>query len=238
LGYVFEAIRRTRLALQGRVPLFGFVGAPFTLMAYAVEGGGSKTYAKVKSFLYNHPEASHKLLQTFTDVCVEFLLEQVRAGAQLAQVFDSWAGELSPADFKTFALPYLKQIATRVRAGLPSVTSAYVPLVVFARGAHYALNDLNSSGFDVVSLDWTMTAPVARQQCQLTLQGNLDPCLLFAPEQKLRQEIRGMIDSFGTSKYIVNLGHGMLPEHKPEAVAILVDEVHSYSKKLIAEQKQ
>ena len=248
LGYVMEAIRRTRLALQGRVPLIGFVGAPFTLMAYAVEGGGSKTYAKVKSFLFRHPEASHKLLQTFTDVCVDFLVEQVHAGVQMAQVFDSWAGELSPAQFAEFSLPYLVQIARRVRIALdaprtPSAAHApvqlpYVPLIVFAKGAHFGLEQLSRAGYDVVSLDWTMAPAVARAAVQdrVTLQGNLDPCTLFAPEATLRSEARAMIDAFGTQRYIVNLGHGMLPEHSPDAVAALVDEVHSYSERKIAEE--
>eukprot|EP00455_Lapot_gusevi_P000742 TRINITY_DN1032_c0_g2_i7.p1 TRINITY_DN1032_c0_g2~~TRINITY_DN1032_c0_g2_i7.p1 ORF type:complete len:401 (+),score=102.20 TRINITY_DN1032_c0_g2_i7:55-1257(+) len=243
LGYVFDAIRLTRHALQGKVPLIGFCGAPFTIMSYMIEGGGSKTYSKVKTWLYRYPDASHALLQRVTDISVDYLIAQAQAGAQLLQVFDSWAGELSPEAFDTFALPYLRQIATRVAQGLAALkqhddsesAEHNVPLIVFARGAHYALESLSDAGYQVMSLDWTVTPASARTRVQgkVALQGNLDPCILYAPEEVIRAEARKMVDAFGTQGWIANLGHGMLPDHQPEAVGYLVDEIHSYSRSLI-----
>lgn len=211
LGYVYEALTLTRRQLGGRVPLFGFVGAPWTLMAYMIEGGGSKTLSKAKAWLYKWEAESHKLLQIITDVIVQFLVGQVRAGAQMLQVFDSWAGELSPKDFNTFSLPYMRQIATRVKAELGDRA---VPMMVFARGAHYALESLVDSDFDGMSLDWTIDPAQARSRsaCKKVLQGNADPCLLYGPKETIHSRVREMLTGFGPkSKYIANLGHGMYP---------------------------
>ncbi len=223
LGYVFEALTTTRRLLDGRVPLIGFCGAPWTLMAYMIEGGGSKTFARSKTWLYRHPDASRKLLARTTGVLVDFLVGQIDAGAQLVQVFDSWAGLLAPEAFETFALPYLRQIAQAVGAARPGV-----PKIVFAKGAHYALEALAGAGFDVVGLDWTMDPRAARQRVGegFALQGNLDPCALYADPATIRSEVRRMLDAFGPTGHIANLGHGLHPTHDPERVRAFIDAVH------------
>ncbi|KAJ3300183.1 hypothetical protein HDV03_002368 [Kappamyces sp. JEL0829] len=211
LSYVYDAITLTRQRLDGRVPLFGFAGAPWTLMAYMVEGGGSKNLSKAKSWLLNHPKESHELLQRITDVLVAFLIGQVKAGAQILQVFESSGGDLSPGDFVKFSLPYLKQIAVKVKKSLKDI-DLDVPMCVFARGSHYALEDLDKTEYDMVSLDWTMNPRTSRAAVKTkALQGNADPCLLFAPPETIRKTVKEMMAAFGSAKYVANLGHGMLP---------------------------
>eukprot|EP00946_MAST-07B_sp_MAST-7B-sp1_P002790 g2790.t1 len=170
LGYVFDAINLVRQQSLGKVPVIGFCGAPWTLMAYMVEGGGTKTFHKSKPWLYNHPEASHKLLGAIADLCVTYLIGQVRAGAHMLQVFDSWGGQLGPALFAEFSLPYLRQIATGVKAALAADSSLPapndVPMTIFAKGAYWALEDLARSDFDVLGLDWTMDPTATRRLVQ------------------------------------------------------------------------
>ena len=227
LGHVFEALTVTRRQLNGRVPLIGFSGAPWTLMAYMVEGGGSKSYRHARAWLYEHPEASKALLQRITDVVVEYLVKQVDAGAQMLQVFDSWAGLHGPETFRTFCLPYLEEIATRFKREHPDV-----PIVVFAKGAHYGLNALADTDYDVISLDWTMDPKSARRTVgdRAVLQGNLDPCALYAAPDALRREVQHMLAGFGPHQHIANLGHGMLPDHDPEHAGVFVDAVHEHSR--------
>lgn len=226
LDYVFDALTLTRQRLAGRVPLIGFCGAPWTLMAYMIEGGGSKTFARSKAWLFRHPEASRHLLQAITDVCVDYLIQQIDAGAQAVQVFDSWAGLLSPAEFETFALPYLRQIAEKVQRAHPDV-----PRIAFAKGAHYALPALSKSAYDVISLDWTMDPRAARDAVggRMALQGNLDPCALYAPPTTIRREVERMLTAFGPRGHIANLGHGMHPDHDPEHARAFIDAVHDVS---------
>ena len=233
LGYVFDAIRVTRNDLEGCVPLIGFSGAPWTLMAYMVEGGGSKSFSRARSWLHLEPRASHRLLDQLTDVVIEYLLGQIQAGAQMIQLFDSWAGLLGPDMFRRFELPQLRRIASALKAAHPEV-----PLTVFARGAHYALEDLVESDYDVISLDWTIDPAQARVRTQerITLQGNMDPAVLFATENVIRSEVRRMIDGFGVQQYIANLGHGMMPEHDPDRAAVFVEAVHSISSQLAESQ--
>jgi uroporphyrinogen decarboxylase len=226
LGHVFDALTVTRNQLDGRVPLIGFAGAPWTLMAYMVEGGGSKSYRHARAWLYEHPEASKALLQRITDVVVEYLVKQVDAGAQMLQVFDSWAGLHGPETFRTFCLPYLEEIATRFKREHPDV-----PIVVFAKGAHYGLDALADTDYDVISLDWTMDPKSARRTVgdRAVLQGNLDPCALYAAPDALRREVQHMLAGFGPHQHIANLGHGMLPDHDPEHAGVFVDAVHEHS---------
>jgi uroporphyrinogen decarboxylase len=229
LGHVFEALTVTRHELDGRVPLIGFSGAPWTLMAYMIEGGGSKSYRSARKWLYRHPEASKALLQRTTDVIVDYLIQQVEAGAQMLQVFDSWAGLHGPETFRTFCLPYLAEIAEEVSAAHPDV-----PLVVFAKGAHYALDALADTEYDVISLDWTMDPEAARDTVgnRAVLQGNLDPCALYAPPDALRREVQHMLAGFGPHNHIANLGHGMLPDHDPHHARVFVDAVHDHSESM------
>ena len=247
LQYVFDAITLTRQKLDGKVPLLGFTGAPWTLMSYMIEGGGSKTQSKAKRWLYTHPAASHKLLQMLTDVNIEYLVQQVKAGAQMLQVFESHAEYLGEDLFNEFALPYLKQISQKVKEKLASLGLDVVPMVswsavasalagqpnlftfqtVFAKGGHYALESLNDSGYDVIGLDWTMDPKKARTRTSLTLQGNLDPCALYAPKKDLEAMVKKMGAKFGKTKWIANLGHGIYPDMDPESMETLVNAVHS-----------
>ncbi|CAN2390483.1 Uroporphyrinogen decarboxylase, partial [Pristimantis euphronides] len=182
LGYVFRAINLTRHKIAGQVPLIGFSGAPWTLMTYMIEGGGSNTMSKAKRWLYQNPDASHQLLRQLTDVIVDYLVGQVAAGAQALQVFDSHAGCLGPQQFADFSLPYLREISRRVKQKLNVEGLEQVPMIVFAKDAHYALEDLSQSGYEVVGLDWTIRPQEAREKTgkRVTLQGNLDPCALYA----------------------------------------------------------
>lgn len=229
LGHVFEALRLTRRRLDGRVPLIGFSGAPWTLMAYMVEGGGSKSYRRARSWLYEHPEASKEVLQRTTDVVIAYLKRQIDAGAQMLQVFDSWAGLHGPETFRAFCLPYLDRIATEVKS-----EHGDVPLVVFAKGAHFGLDALAETAYDAISLDWTMDPAAARADVgdRVVLQGNLDPCALYAPPEALRREVQHMLAAFGPQHHIANLGHGMLPDHDPEHAGVFVNAVHEQSEQM------
>ncbi|XP_063226894.1 uroporphyrinogen decarboxylase isoform X3 [Bacillus rossius redtenbacheri] len=228
LGYVARAITLVRHRLEGRVPLVGFSGAPWTLMAYMVEGGGSKTQSRAKAWLYRHPEASARLLGLLTDVVVDYLVMQAEAGAQLLQVFESNAEYLGPDTFREFALPCIRQVSERVRAGLAQRGLPPVPMTIFAKGAHYALQELAGSGYEVVGLDWTVDPGVARAAVGpgVTLQGNLDPCALYAPVESVRERGAALVRSFGRQRYIANLGHGMYPDMDPASVQALVEGVH------------
>ncbi len=226
LQYVFDALTLTRRRLQGRAALIGFAGAPWALMAYMIEGGSSKNFKTAKSWLFRHPEAAHELLQALTDVVARYLEHQVRAGAQAVQVFDSWAGLLGPREFRTFILPYLRQIAEHLEQTHPET-----PRIIFAKGAHYALQDLAGAGYHVISIDWTMDPGRARRAVgtDITLQGNLDPSVLYAQPEDIRKHVRRMLDGFGARRHIANLGHGMHPGHDPDHVRVLVEAVREYS---------
>ncbi|XP_064415820.1 uroporphyrinogen decarboxylase isoform X1 [Latimeria chalumnae] len=232
LGYVFDAITLTRHQLEGKVPLIGFSGAPWTLMAYMIEGGGSKTMSNAKRWLYSSPEASHRLLRLLTDTIVEYLVGQVAGGAQALQLFDSHAGFLGPQQFTEFALPYIRDIAKGVKDGLKAASLDTVPMIIFAKDAHYALEELSESGYEVVGLDWTIHPGVARERTgnRVTLQGNMDPCALYAPKEKISEIVRKMVTEFGVQRYIANLGHGMYPDMDPEHVAAFVEAVHTHSR--------
>ncbi|XP_014681397.1 PREDICTED: uroporphyrinogen decarboxylase-like isoform X2 [Priapulus caudatus] len=231
LGYVFDAITLTRHRLEGRVPLIGFTGAPWTLMSYMIEGGGSTTMSKAKSWLYRYPAESHKLLQLITDVCIDYLVGQMQAGAQMLQVFESHAGILGPGLFAKFSLPYIRQISRGVKEKLSSRKLDTVPMIIFAKDAHFGLEDLSQSGYEVVGLDWTLRPQHARARtgANVTLQGNLDPCALYAPEVELVALVKAMLEKFGTQRYIANLGHGIYPDMDPERVKTLIDAIHSHS---------
>lgn len=231
LGYVADAIQLTVERLAGRVPLIGFCGAPWTLAAYMIEGSGSKSFSRARSWLYRHPDELVGLLDRLADVSIEYLDMQIRAGANLLQVFDSWAGMLGPREFERFALPTLQRIRREIGQRHPDV-----PVVVFAKGAHYALNDLAEAGFNVVSLDWTMDPRQARKEVgpNVALQGNLDPALLYAEPEVIRARVRDMLAAFGPVGHIANLGHGMHPDHNPDHAGAFIDAVHEVSEELIA----
>jgi uroporphyrinogen decarboxylase len=236
LKYVYDAITLTRRQLDGKVPLLGFVGAPWTLMAYMIEGKGSKTQSQAKKWLYQHPIQSHELLELLTKVIVNHLVEQVKAGAQMVQVFDTSAGYLPQQMFDQFSKPYLLKIATQVKETLKSLDIEPVPMVVFAKDAHYSLEDLGKSRdfYDIVSLDWTMDPKKSRQRVGdgITLQGNLDPCALYSDADTIDYLVENMVTEFGTRSYIANLGHGIYPDVKPEAMNTFVNAVHKHSRAL------
>jgi uroporphyrinogen decarboxylase len=223
LQYVYDAIRLTKNALNGRVPLIGFAGAPFTILCYMVEGKGSKTFDKAKEFCFAQPELAHQLLNKITDVTVEYLKRQVKAGADVLQVFDSWSGLLSPQDFRIFSQPYLEKISDAL--------SPLSPVILFPKGSWYALNDLSKSSASGLGIDWCVSPEMARKMTDssITLQGNFDPSRLLLPAAEIKKEVKKMIDAFGTQRYIANLGHGVLPHIPVGNVKAFVEAVKSYS---------
>jgi len=236
LKYVFDAITLTRHRLEGKVPLLGFSGAPWTLMAYMIEGKGSKTQSQAKKWLYQNPYESHELLSLLSGVITDYLVEQVKAGAQMLQVFDTSAGYLPQNMFEIFAQPYLLKIATDVKEKLRALDIEPVPMTVFAKDAHYAIEGLgqNKSIYDVVGLDWTISPKKARAavSADTLLQGNLDPCALYADADYIDYLVSEMVQEFGTKNYIANLGHGIYPDMKPESMNTFVNAVHKHSKRL------
>ena len=217
LSYVYEAITLTRKKLDGRVPLFGFCGAPWTLLCYMVEGGGTKLFKESKTWIYRYPDASKRLLHKLSELCVEHLLYQVRAGAQIVQVFDSWAGELSPSAYREFALPALRYISSNLPVKLRKMDLELVPMICFAKGAWYAFDDLCNSGYQVVGLDWlyspTEAVKIAKAvpEGRVCLQGNMDPGVLYGGREAITKGVEEMVEGFwgdGEQGWIANLGHG------------------------------
>ena len=222
LKYVLDALALTKKELSGRVPLIGFAGAPWTILCYMVEGKGSKTWDKAKQFAYTQPQLAHRLLQKITDITIQYLIAQTKAGADTVQVFDSWAGSLSPADFKTFAQPYLLQIADALQP--------HAPVILFPKGTWYALEDLSKSSASGIGIDWCVDPKRARELTgnNITLQGNFDPAKLLAPIPQIKQWVKEMIDGFGTQSYIANLGHGITPNVPVDHARAFVDAVKEY----------
>ncbi|GAB4034019.1 uroporphyrinogen decarboxylase [Spirosoma gilvum] len=227
LGYVLDAIKLTKKELNGRVPLIGFAGAPFTIFCYMTEGKGSKTFSIAKKLLYTDPDFAHALLQQITDSTIGYLQAQIRAGADLVQIFDSWAGILSPEQYRTFSLPYIKQICDLI-TGAPDrgTPDRDVPITVFAKGAYFARQEIGQLSCDVVGLDWNMDPHESRQLIpDRVLQGNLDPCVLYADFAQIRAEVKRMFDGFGHQHYIANLGHGIYPDTDRDKARCFVDSV-------------
>ena len=222
LRYMYDALRLTKKELNGRVPLIGFAGAPWTILCYMVEGKGSKTWDKAKQFAYTQPALAHQLLDKITTITISYLIEQVKAGADTVQVFDSWAGSLSPRDFKNFAQPYLFRIASALKT--------YAPVILFPKGSWYALEDITGSDASGVGIDWCITPQLARQMTNnsITIQGNFDPAMLLAPIPEIQQAVKEMIDAFGPQRYIANLGHGITPNVPVDHARAFVDAVKSY----------
>ena len=223
LSYVFDALRLTKKELNGRVPLIGFAGAPWTLLCYMVQGKGSKTFDAAKAFCFTQPKAAHHVLQMITDTTITYLKKQVEAGADVVQIFDSWGGLLSPPDFETFSLRYIRQIVQALKD--------YCPTIVFAKGAWFALSDMSQTGASGLGIDWCITPQQARAWAgdNVTLQGNFDPAKLLSPIPEIRKAVHEMIDAFGTTRYIANLGHGILPNIPVENAKAFVDAVKEYA---------
>jgi uroporphyrinogen decarboxylase len=221
LWYVFEALKQTKAGLGGRVPLIGFAGAPWTILCYMVEGRGSKTFSESRKLLYTQPLLAHQLLQRITDVTISYLKGQIAAGADALQLFDSWAGILGEDQYREFGLRYIEQICAALQE---------VPLTVFSKGAIASLPEIAQLPCTTIGLDWNMSVPVARSlvQEQKTLQGNLDPCVLYGSAQLIEQETKKMLNSFKSQRHIVNLGHGVYPDIDPEMVKVFINTVKNY----------
>ena len=223
LGYVLDAVKMTQQALNERVPLIGFAGSPWTLLCYAVQGQGSKNFDIAKGFCFSQPEAAHALLQKITDTTIAYLKEKVKAGVHAVQVFDSWGGLLSPEDYNIFSWPYIQQIIDALKEE--------IPVIVFGKGCWFALHEMGRSGASALGVDWTCTARNARYLSggQITLQGNFDPSRLLSPIPEIKAGVHKMINEFGKDKYIVNLGHGILPNIPVDHAKAFVDAVKEYT---------
>ncbi len=225
LNYVMQAIDRTVKALDGSVPLIGFSGSPWTVATYMVEGQSSKTFEVIKTMMYRSPDVLHKLLQKLTDVTVEYLNAQVKAGARVLMVFDSWGGVLSPACYQQFSLSYMTQIANRVER---MHNGHQIPLVFFSKGCGLYLDAMASSGCDALGIDWTMDLEKARRQVgdSVALQGNLDPFALFASPEKVQEMATNILKSYQSDTgHVFNLGHGISKDTPVESVSALVEAV-------------
>ena len=217
LDYVIQAIKLAKKGLNNRVPLIGFAGAPWTLMAYMVEGSGSKTFSQAKKFLYQQPALAHQLLDKITQSTIQYLKAQVAAGADMIQLFDSWAGVLGQDKYNEFSLKYISQICDAI--------APLAPVTVFAKDAHFALADMSKLNCNTIGLDWTINPQDARIIIghEKTLQGNADPCMLYANEKTIELEAKKMIQAFGKQRYIANLGHGLYPDTDKNKVKYFID---------------
>ena len=222
LNYVMEGIEQTLSGLENRVPLIGFAGAPWTILCYMVQGQGSKNFDKAKAFCFEQPEAAHKLLDKITQTTIAYLKAKVRAGVHVVQLFDSWGGMLGPEDFNTFSWNYSQQIVDAL--------SEEVPVIMFAKGCWFALQDMAKSSASALGIDWTCSARNARYLTggQITLQGNFDPTRLLSPISEIELHVKKMIDAFGTQNYIANLGHGILPNVPVAHAQAFVNAVKQY----------
>lgn len=226
LKYVLDAVSLTKKELQGRVPLIGFAGSPWTIMTYMVEGGGSKNFSEIKKFIYNQPEAAHKLLDKIANNTANYLSAKVEAGVNAVQIFDTWGGILSQDDFYEFSLRYIEQIISKIKRNAE-------PIIVFAKGVHHSLDKLASCGADVLGIDWIMNLGEVKSKIgnKVALQGNLDPTILYAPKEKIKAEALKVLQSYGNGNgHIFNLGHGILPDVPPENAKYLVDVIKEESR--------
>lgn len=224
LSFVYDAVKKIRKALDNKVPLIGFAGAPFTLASYLIEGGGSRNYVHTKKLFYNAPEAWHRLMERLAKVIAEYLNCQIAAGAQAVQLFDSWAGALTPGDYEKFAMPYTKAIIDAITPG--------VPVINFSTGTAGALKHIRAAGGDVIGLDWRVNLDEgwAAVGHEVAVQGNLDPVALFASPKEIKARVADILRrAGGRPGHIFNLGHGVLPETPVNNVITLVEAVHELS---------
>ena len=223
LEYVFDAVKLTKKELNNRIPLIGFAGAPWTLFCYALQGQGSKNFNTAKAFCYQHPELAKELLQKITTTTIAYLREKVKAGADVIQLFDSWGGLLCPKDYQVFSWFYSQQIIDAL--------SSSVPVIIFGKGCWFALPEMGKSGASAIGIDWTCSARNARYLSggQVTLQGNFDPSKLLLPISEIKLQVKQMINEFGKESYIVNLGHGILPNVPVDHAKAFVDAVKEYN---------
>jgi uroporphyrinogen decarboxylase len=222
LGYVMEGIKATKEKLNNEVPLIGFAGSPWTILCYCVQGQGSKNFDKAKHFCFTNPVAAHTLLQKITDTTIAYLKAKVAAGVNAVQVFDSWGGMLSPTDYQEFSWKYINQIIEALKDD--------APVIAFGKGCWFALEEMAKSNVSALGVDWTITPRNARYLTggNITLQGNFDPTRLFSPPADIKKMVTQMINEFGKDKYIVNLGHGILPNVPLDNAKAFIDAVKEY----------
>lgn len=222
LGYVMEAIKLTKEKLNNEIPLIGFAGSPWTILCYCVQGQGSKTFDKAKEFCFTQPIAAHTLLQKITDTTIAYLKEKVKAGVDAVQIFDSWGGMLSPVDYQEFSWKYINQIIEALKED--------APVIAFGKGCWFALEEMANSNASALGVDWTITPQMARKltQNKITLQGNFDPARLLSPPKEIKKLVTQMIHDFGKDKYVVNLGHGILPNVPIDHARAFIDAVKEY----------
>ena len=230
LGYVMDAVALIRRELDGRAPLIGFSGSPWTLATYMVEGGGSKTFARSKAMMFDQPALMHELLALVAEAVTQYLNAQVASGAQALMIFDTWGGSLTPRDYREFSLAYM----SRIVAGLTrEAEGRRVPVILFTKGGGQWLEAMAESGCDALGLDWTTDLGDARRRVgqRVALQGNMDPCLLYASPERIRSEVATILASYGAGTgHVFNLGHGIHPDVEPERAAALVAAVHELSR--------
>ncbi|MCS6944644.1 MAG: uroporphyrinogen decarboxylase [Sutterellaceae bacterium] len=241
LTYVLDAVRQIRRALDGRLPLIGFAGSPFTLACYMVEGGSTDDFRTVKTMLYARPDLLHRILQVNAEAVADYLNAQIAAGVDAVMIFDTWGGVLADGAFQRFSLAYLRQVIDRL---LRTRDGERIPSIVFAKGGGLWLEELADLGSDALGLDWTVSLAKARARVgrRCALQGNMDPMALFGGEVAICAEVRRLLDDFGPPQrpdggwdgHVFNLGHGLSPFTPPEAISVLVHAVHSYSRQLRA----
>jgi uroporphyrinogen decarboxylase len=224
LGYVMNAIKAINKGLDKRVPLIGFTGAPWTLATYMVEGGGSKNFAVIKKMLYDRPDLLHALLTKTTDAIINYLKAQIESGVHAVQIFDTWGGILTPDDFDNFSLQYIQRIVEEIKGE--------VPIIVFAKGAGHMLESIAETGCDVVGVDWMADIGDVRKRIggKVALQGNMDPCNLYASPDAIRRKVADILAKYGEgSGHIFNLGHGILPDIPVDHAKAFIDAVHELS---------
>ena len=223
LDYVYKAIKVTKELLNNEVPLIGFAGSPWTVFCYCVQGQGSKNFDKAKAFCFSNPMAAHLLLQKITETTIAYLKAKVKAGVDVLQIFDSWGGMLSPNDYQEFSWKYINQIIEALKND--------APVISFGKGCWFALHEMGKSNAAAIGIDWTCSARNARYLTggNKTLQGNFDPSRLLSPPDEIKKMVHEMINSFGKDKYIVNLGHGILPNIPVDHAKAFIDAVKSYN---------
>jgi len=232
LGYVTDAISLIRKELDGAVPLIGFSGSPWTLSTYMVEGSSSKDYRHVKGMMYENPAAMHRLLDTLAQSVTTYLNAQIEAGAQAVMIFDTWGGVLTPQTYRSFSLDYMQQIVSRLKRRYDGQT---IPVTLFTKGGGQWIEATADTGCDAVGLDWTIDINDARRRVgeKVALQGNLDPCILYASPDVIREAVRDVIIKYGAGPgHVFNLGHGIHPTVDPDRLAVLIDAVHEFGSEI------
>ncbi len=229
LGYVMDAVRTIRRELDGRVPLIGFSGSPWTLATYMVEGSGTKNFSKVKGMMFDRPDLMHELLSKTADSVVLYLNAQINAGAQAVMIFDTWGGVLSPSDYRTFSLAYMERIVQGLQR---QHEGCKVPVILFTKGGGQSLGAMAQTGCDALGVDWTTDLADARERVgdRVALQGNIDPCILYSSPKQIREGVAKVLASYGQgSGHVFNLGHGIHPDVNPDHALALVKAVHELS---------